>query len=130
MAGFFVFILMAMTMIELIYLIVYVPFDTQLLQSLEVFNEMTSMILLYTTLAFTDWLRSETFENNLGWVFNSAMAINICVHLYFMIRNTINDCKKKCKERKAKKMIKEGERLAGQKPFDNPKGDDQNKEVL
>ena len=31
MAGFFVFILMAMTMIELIYLIVFVPFDTPLL---------------------------------------------------------------------------------------------------
>lgn len=61
MAGFFVFILMAMTMIELIYLIVFVPFDTQLLQSLEVFNEMTSMILLYTTLAFTDWIKGDAF---------------------------------------------------------------------
>ena len=61
MAGFFVFILMAMTMIELIYLIVFVPFDTKLLQSLEVFNEMTSMILLYTTLGFTDWLKGDAF---------------------------------------------------------------------
>ena len=46
---------MAMTMIEAIYLFIYVPFETQLLQNLEVFNEMTSMILLYTALGFTDF---------------------------------------------------------------------------
>ena len=101
LAGMFLFILMTMTMIELMYLVVFVPFETQLLQNLEVFNEMTSMILLYTALAFTDFIQGETLENQLGWVFNCAMAINICVHLYFMIRNTVRGCRQKCKERKA-----------------------------
>ena len=53
----FLFILMAMTIIEAIYLVIYKPFETQLLQNLELFNEITSMILLYTALGFTDWVQ-------------------------------------------------------------------------
>ena len=47
---------MLMTMIEAIYLFTAVPFETPLLQNLEVFNEITSMILLYTSLGFTDFI--------------------------------------------------------------------------
>lgn len=105
----FIFLLMAMTMVEAIYLFTAVPFETPLLQNLEVFNEITSMILLYTSLGFTDFVPEDDVETtiNLSWVFNSVMAINICVHLYFMLRSTCQDVKKKCRERKAKKKLQE-----------------------
>lgn len=55
----FIFLLMLMTMIEAIYLFTAVPFETPLLQNLEVFNEITSMILLYTSLGFTDFISED-----------------------------------------------------------------------
>lgn len=53
------FCLLIMTIISLLYLLLYRPFDTPLLQNLEVFNEFTSMALLYTTFC---WLKYEFEE--------------------------------------------------------------------
>lgn len=49
---------------------------------------MTSFILLYTSLGFTDLVSVADDRNNIGWFFNVVMGSNIMVHLYFMIRNT------------------------------------------
>ena len=101
----FIFVLLLMTMIEAIYLFTFVPFETNLMQNLEVFNEITSFILLYISLGFTEFISDATLEDDLGWVFNGIMGVNICVHFYFMIRSTCSDIKKKCRERKAKKRL-------------------------
>jgi len=110
--GCFIFVLLGMTMIEAAYLFVCSPFETQLMQGLEVFNEMTSFILLYIALGFTQFISDDALKLDLGWVFNSIMGINICVHLYFMLRSTARDCKKKCRERKMKKQLREAETLS------------------
>ena len=86
------------------------------MQNLELFNEMTSFILLYLTLDFTNFISDEALEYNIGWIFICIMGFNICVHLYFMIRNTCRDCKKKCKEKQAKKRLHD----AGKKPNKKP----------
>lgn len=51
-ASFQIFGLMILNLIAAAYLLVFKPFDLPLLQRLEVFNEFTSMILLYTTLGW------------------------------------------------------------------------------
>ena len=51
----FIFILLFMTMIKSVYLVQYRPFKTNLLQGLELFNEVTSIILLCITLCFTEY---------------------------------------------------------------------------
>ena len=66
---------------------------------------MTSLILLYTTLGFTDLISVESDRDDIGWFFVAVMAFNISVHLYFMIKSTCGDCKKKCAERKAKNKL-------------------------
>lgn len=100
-----------MTMLEATYLFMYKPFETQLMLGLELFNEMTSLVLLYLALGFTDFISDEELEVELGWVFNSIMAVNICVHLYFMLRSSVNDCKRKCRQRMQKKRLQEAELL-------------------
>lgn len=50
---------MIMTIISLLYLLLFKPFDEPLLQNLEVFNEFTSLALLYTTIC---WIKYDHGE--------------------------------------------------------------------
>lgn len=45
-----------MTMIELGYLIIFKPFDDDLAQGLEIFNEVTSLVLIQATLCLTKFV--------------------------------------------------------------------------
>lgn len=91
-------------MVAFTYLVLVKPFDDSLLQNLEVFNEVTSMTLLYLSFAWIpDLLDSEDAKNNVGWIFNAFMGVNISVHLYFMFRNAFRDAKARCRKRKSKK---------------------------
>jgi hypothetical protein len=106
-----------MTIISLLYLLLYKPFDTSLLQNLEVFNEFTSLALLYTTLCwlkFYDpsdedqevwfWIEDEPLRENIGNFFNAVMGLNVSVHLYFLFRSLYRDCKKMAQIKKLKKQ--------------------------
>ena len=62
------------------------------------------MTLLYLSFAWIpDLLDSEDAKNNVGWIFNAFMGVNISVHLYFMFRNAFRDVKARCRKRKSKK---------------------------
>lgn len=89
------------------YLLVFKPFNSVLLQRLEVFNEMTSFALLYTCIYFTPYVDiEEHFEINtyLGWIFNGIMVVNMSVHLFFLGQSSYFNCKKKIKIRHFKKQ--------------------------
>ena len=109
----FIFIMMLLTMIETIYLLVFKPFEEPLLQRLELFNEFTSIMLLYATLCFTEYIYNDTAKSHIGWVFVGGMAVNMSVHLFFMVRGSCQDCKKKMLKRKMKRTapIRKKEKL-------------------
>ena len=44
-------------------------------------------------------LESEEMRSTCGWVFNGYIGLNVCVHLFFLIRSSVADCKKRCKKR-------------------------------
>ena len=111
-------------LIAALYIVHFRPYETRLLQSLEVFNEFTSLVLLYATIGFLhyeaktsedsfgnipsgidpiqqdeeEWymLESEERRADLGWLFNGFMGVNVCVHLFFLIRSAVTDCKARC----------------------------------
>lgn len=102
-----------MTIISLLYLLLYRPFEERLLQNLEVFNEFTSLALLYTTICWIKydhedgqvwyWIEDVQLRESIGYVFNSFMAINVSVHLYFLFRSLYLNCKRNAKLKKFKK---------------------------
>ena len=98
---FFIIALLEMTMIELGYLIVFKPFDNELAQGLEIFNEVTSLVLIHVTLCLTKFVWVEEARTDIGWFFVSLMTFNMLTHIYFMIRSSCRDCCMKCKKKKA-----------------------------
>jgi hypothetical protein len=77
------------------------------MQSLEVFNEVTGLVLLYHVLYFTPILPSVEMQANIGYSFIVCMGANMVTHLYFLLRATFRDCNRKYKAKKAKKKAKD-----------------------
>ena len=91
--SFQLFALMLLTMVQFEYLVLYKPFNTPLLQRLELFNEATSLFLLSLCVCFTDYIDDEASINIVGWTFNAAMIFNMSVHLFFLGHSVVADCK-------------------------------------
>ena len=106
-------------MVAFLYLTIFKPFAVPLMQKLEVFNEITSLTLLYLTFAWVPaYVDDKETKKNIGWLFNSVMAVNITVHLFFMFQGVFRDIKTRCKKRKAgkkakRRIDKEGKAKAG-----------------
>lgn len=98
-----VHILICLTMISTVYLLAFRPFKAVILQRLEVFNEVTSFVLLYICAYFTPFVDvEEHFDliNDLGKVFIAIMVMNLSVHLFFLGRSSFISCKNKVKARR------------------------------
>ena len=81
-------------MISLCYLLLYKPFEDSLMQKLEVFNNVTEMIILYSVLSITNAnaYASYPFYDAL---FISPLIGNICVHLFFLMKSSIKSTYRK-----------------------------------
>lgn len=90
-----------------IFLLTFRPFEEPLMQSLEVFNEITGLVLLYHVLYFTPILPSVVMQAKIGYSFIICMGANMATHLFFLLRATFRDCNRKYKAKKAKKKAKE-----------------------
>lgn len=112
----FLFVLIFMTMIAAIYLQQYSPFEQSLLLRLEYFNEMTSMTLLYTSLCLTMFVPDEGTRDHVGTFFIVVMTVNCIVHLFYMVRSTVIECKKKSRKKKHEKAIADAAKNAHDKP--------------
>jgi len=92
----FINMILLMNIGIVIYLMLYKPFSSQLLQGLEMFNEITSFVLTYISMCLTgEFVAEPEARDNIGYSFNAVMGVNITVHIYFMIRSSYRDCKKK-----------------------------------
>ena len=81
------------------YLLFFSPFEDPFLAKLEIFNEMTCLILIYNLYCFTNANYVEKTKENNG-VFDFSFMIlfsgNIAVHLYFIIISQFRKIKKSC----------------------------------
>ena len=83
-----------LSMISLSYLILYKPFEESLMQNLEVFNNITEIILLYSVLSITNanLFALHPFYDAL---FLTPLVGNICVHFFFLMKSSYLDIEQK-----------------------------------
>lgn len=78
-----------------IYLNYVWPFEDDLITKLEMFNEIVSIMLCYVMLTFTDWVPRAQTRYIIGWAFIVLLIAHLFVHMYFMVADTISNCKTK-----------------------------------
>ena len=94
------------------YLITYVPFEEPLMQKLDIFNEFTTLALMYTVLCFSraNILVGE-YEMPYDIAFMCFLCGNMATHLFFLIRDTCIESREKCKKGKCCKCCKKNSAL-------------------
>ena len=84
------------------------PFEENFMTKLEIFNEYTTILLLYLTFGFVnDWMGSAGFRNSLGFFFIAVVIGNMGTHLFFLIKSSYASIKEACikwKEKRKSKM--------------------------
>ena len=79
----------------IIYLLYWWPFYTKIFTKIEVFNEVTTLLLLYHLNMFTDWLPMAKTRYLMGWSFIAVTVVNLMFHLGSMLVNTVGNLKMK-----------------------------------
>ena len=93
-----------------IYLVWWKPLNSHFANIMETFNEITCIVLMYHLQLFSDFVPSAETRSKLGTSFLIVFILNVSVHLFFMLRETLGDVGKKlkeCYERKKKKDTSE-----------------------
>ena len=68
---------------------------------MEIFNEVTNIMLVYHMLTFTDWVADPVKKYYIGYSVMLTVFNNVSVHFFFLIKDSIYKTKISCK----KKMI-------------------------
>ena len=101
------------------------PFDDAFSNTMETFNEIITLMILYMLFLFTDFVGAPATRRYLGFAYIGIILLYALVHLsvlfsdnYKKIKKRLKACKEKCKSKKAerakeKKVVKQ-ERLARQ----------------
>ena len=93
-----IFTLIFTCMVQIVYLIVWKPFEEPLMHRLEVFNEITSTLLCYVLFCFSPanlYYEDSLLEYDLTFV--GFIAINVLVHLGLLSKNSFISVKGKIK---------------------------------
>ena len=84
--------------VQVFYLTTYLPMEDTLVQRLEVFNEVTAIALINILPIFSDY--NQNGNNSIiqaDVLFLCVLFANLVVHLFFLFKGSIVDCKLKCK---------------------------------
>jgi hypothetical protein len=65
----------------LIYIVEFQPFEKQLINYLEIFNELCILAVAYHLLLFTDFVSDLDIQYNAGWSIVLLTALNIVVNM-------------------------------------------------
>ena len=97
------------------YLIYFYPMEDLFANRMEIFCELINLVLMYHLLLFTDFVQDVTLRYWIGYSFIGFMMFFICVHLYFMLKDTIKELKHSLKKKCSKKNQAEKQENAKQK---------------
>ena len=75
------------------------PFESHKLTKIEIFNEVTAILLCYTMLCFTDWVPAAEIRYAIGWIFIIMVSLHLGTHMTIVLHNTYSIAKQKAKER-------------------------------
>lgn len=98
-----------------IYLLWCWPFADNFFTRIEVMNEVTSMLMLYVMLVFSDWVPEPLVRYDFGWIFIGLFCTNVCVHVFFLLRDMF-----KYRLLKLYKKCKRNKKQANTAPVSNP----------
>ena len=94
----------------MIYLQSYEPFTDKIFTTLETFNEITSIFLLYHMFTFTDWLPLASTRYIMGWSFIVFTCANLLTHVLLLlietVKNTRYSWRKQAHKLRVKKAMK------------------------
>jgi hypothetical protein len=76
-----------LVLIQVTYLVLYKPFEDPLLQKLEIFNELSTLVAIDLMFVFTDTYSHQAHEH-VGYAFVFVLCINILTHMFFLVRAT------------------------------------------
>ena len=91
---------MILSIMSACFLLNFSPFQESLPLRLEIFNEITTVLLLYTVTCFTNFVPDVHTQVFIGYFFICLMIANMAAHLFFLLRSSFLDCKHKYKKRK------------------------------
>ena len=108
-------VLLICCFIQIWYLIEYRPFEEDKLNKLEIFNEITNLVLLYHMLMFTEWISDASSRYLVGWSFIACNAGNLLVHFSLLLKDTYGQMKLWCMKKCCKKKFEELEEVSEKK---------------
>ena len=73
----------------IIYLVYWRPLNSHFANMMETFNEVTCVILMYHLQLFSDFVPEAETRSHVGTSFIVVIALNISVHLYFMLGDSL-----------------------------------------
>ena len=99
---------LVLSTIQIWYLLEYKPFVEPLMQKLEIFNEVTTIFLVFVLMCFSAAnTNSVATEFPVDIVFLTFLIGNLCVHLFFLLWDICTNARRKCKLRQLKKKQQE-----------------------
>ena len=91
---------MILSLASACFLINFSPFEESLPLQLEIFNEITTVLLLYLVACFTEFVHDVHTHVLIGYAFLFFMIGNMGVHLFFLLRSSIKDCMRNYRKKK------------------------------
>ena len=89
------------------YLIYFYPMEDYFTNRMEIFGEITNLFLMYHVLLFTDFVRDVQLRYAIGFSFIGFMAIFIVVHLFLMLKDTLQKCRDSARRKQKKRNDEE-----------------------
>ncbi len=98
--------LIAQSLIVLLYIGMVQPFEKQSMNNLELFNEFCVLLCSYQMLIFTSFVEEVEVIMNTGWALIATLCFNLIINMFLMLLITIKDMvskirkiRDKCKNR-------------------------------
>ena len=95
----------SITVFSVIYLVIVLPLDSNMMNGLEIMNEILSFIILYHLIIFTDWVPHPEIRYKFGYMLIAFTTLCISVHIILMASALVHELKRSIKKRKFKKKI-------------------------
>ena len=91
------------------YLIYFYPMEDIFTNRMEIFAEITNLVLMYHVLLFTDFVSDVEVRYGIGFSFIGCMGIFVSVHLFLMIKDTLQKFRDSARKRQKKKRDAEAQ---------------------
>jgi hypothetical protein len=86
-------VILYLTILGVVYLRTYSPFEDKLNENLDILNEVTTVVLIDICYLFTDVWPDPKGQYNIGYAFIITMTCCIFTHLFFLMKSVFGDLK-------------------------------------